>query len=212
MSPPAVDELRELARRPRARRSSSSCARHRPVAAARRPADDAAALGPRARARRPSWRWPGSRCCSCPWTHDRAVWLAHGRGPPHGGVRASSARPCSRRSPGDRHASRSHAGVGPSVGPLLAGELGVHAHLPGPTFAMPVIVLVNVDADENASFYVAWGVAALACYVPDGHRAGPALRGRARRRAPAQPGAAGHRRGRGADGGRRGGRHASGAS
>lgn len=35
-----------------------------------------------------------------------------------------------------------------------------------PTFAMPVIVLVNVDADHNASFYVAWGVAALACYVP----------------------------------------------
>lgn len=35
-----------------------------------------------------------------------------------------------------------------------------------PTFAMPVIVLVNVDADQNASFYVAWGVAALACYVP----------------------------------------------
>jgi len=35
-----------------------------------------------------------------------------------------------------------------------------------PTFAMPVIVLINVDADLNASFYVAWGVAALACYVP----------------------------------------------
>jgi O-antigen/teichoic acid export membrane protein len=35
-----------------------------------------------------------------------------------------------------------------------------------PTFAMPVIVLVNVDPDLNASFYVAWGVASLACYVP----------------------------------------------
>ena len=35
-----------------------------------------------------------------------------------------------------------------------------------PTFAMPVIVLVHVDADRNASFYVAWGMAALACYVP----------------------------------------------
>jgi O-antigen/teichoic acid export membrane protein len=35
-----------------------------------------------------------------------------------------------------------------------------------PTFAMPVIVLVHVDADSNASFYVAWGVAALACYIP----------------------------------------------
>jgi O-antigen/teichoic acid export membrane protein len=36
----------------------------------------------------------------------------------------------------------------------------------GPTFAMPVIVLANVSADDNASFYVAWGVAAVACYVP----------------------------------------------
>jgi O-antigen/teichoic acid export membrane protein len=35
-----------------------------------------------------------------------------------------------------------------------------------PTFAIPVIVLVNVDADHNASFYVAWGMAAMACYVP----------------------------------------------
>ncbi len=35
-----------------------------------------------------------------------------------------------------------------------------------PQFAMPVIVLVHVNADENASFYVAWGVAAVACYVP----------------------------------------------
>lgn len=35
-----------------------------------------------------------------------------------------------------------------------------------PTFAMPVIVLVNVRADTNASFYVAWGMAALAAYVP----------------------------------------------
>jgi len=35
-----------------------------------------------------------------------------------------------------------------------------------PTFAMPVIVLINVDPDRNASFYVAWGMAAMACYVP----------------------------------------------
>lgn len=35
-----------------------------------------------------------------------------------------------------------------------------------PTFAMPVIVLINVEADRNASFYVAWGMAALAGYVP----------------------------------------------
>ncbi len=35
-----------------------------------------------------------------------------------------------------------------------------------PTFAVPVIVLVNVDPDLNASFYVSWGMAALAAYVP----------------------------------------------
>ncbi|HJR26321.1 MAG TPA: hypothetical protein VJ804_12670, partial [Acidimicrobiales bacterium] len=35
-----------------------------------------------------------------------------------------------------------------------------------PTFVLPVIVLVHVDASTNASFYVAWGVASLACYVP----------------------------------------------
>jgi O-antigen/teichoic acid export membrane protein len=35
-----------------------------------------------------------------------------------------------------------------------------------PTFAVPVIVLMNVDADVNASFYVAWGIVGLACYVP----------------------------------------------
>src|SRR3546814_1625751 len=36
-----------------------------------------------------------------------------------------------------------------------------------PTFAMPVIVLMHVDADANASFYVAWGAASLACYIPN---------------------------------------------
>jgi len=35
-----------------------------------------------------------------------------------------------------------------------------------PTFAMPVIVLMNVAADVNASFYVAWGIVGLAGYVP----------------------------------------------
>jgi O-antigen/teichoic acid export membrane protein len=35
-----------------------------------------------------------------------------------------------------------------------------------PAFALPVIVLLHVDPDINASFYVAWGVANLACYVP----------------------------------------------
>ncbi len=58
-----------------------------------------------------------------------------------------------------------------------------------PSFAMPVIVLVHVDADRNASFYVAWGVAALACYVPtaigqallaEGGRGGATLRSQVR--------------------------------
>ncbi len=35
-----------------------------------------------------------------------------------------------------------------------------------PSFVVPVIVLLDVDADTNASFYVAWGVANLACFVP----------------------------------------------
>lgn len=35
-----------------------------------------------------------------------------------------------------------------------------------PSFAMPVIVLVHVSARSNASFYVAWAVVGLACYVP----------------------------------------------
>lgn len=35
-----------------------------------------------------------------------------------------------------------------------------------PTFAMPVIVLVNVQAERNASFYVAWGMSAVAAYIP----------------------------------------------
>lgn len=35
-----------------------------------------------------------------------------------------------------------------------------------PTFAMPVIVLMNVQAERNASFYVAWGMSAVAAYIP----------------------------------------------
>ncbi len=35
-----------------------------------------------------------------------------------------------------------------------------------PSFALPVIVLVNVDSDINAAFYVAWGITAIAFYVP----------------------------------------------
>jgi O-antigen/teichoic acid export membrane protein len=35
-----------------------------------------------------------------------------------------------------------------------------------PYFALPVIVLINVDAATNSSFYVAWGIVAIAFYVP----------------------------------------------
>lgn len=35
-----------------------------------------------------------------------------------------------------------------------------------PYFALPVIVLVNVNAATNSSFYVAWGIVAIAFYVP----------------------------------------------
>jgi len=35
-----------------------------------------------------------------------------------------------------------------------------------PYFALPVIVLVHVSAATNSSFYVAWGIVAIAFYVP----------------------------------------------
>jgi O-antigen/teichoic acid export membrane protein len=35
-----------------------------------------------------------------------------------------------------------------------------------PAFALPVIVLLHVEADTYGSFYVAWGVVNLACYIP----------------------------------------------
>lgn len=35
-----------------------------------------------------------------------------------------------------------------------------------PYFALPVIVLTNVDSATNSSFYVAWGIVAIAFYVP----------------------------------------------
>ncbi|CAN5583307.1 hypothetical protein BH10ACT1_BH10ACT1_28940 [soil metagenome] len=35
-----------------------------------------------------------------------------------------------------------------------------------PYFALPIIVLVHVDSATNSSFYVAWGIVAIAFYVP----------------------------------------------
>lgn len=58
-----------------------------------------------------------------------------------------------------------------------------------PYFALPVIVLANVDADTNAAFYVAWGVVAVTCWVPytigqallaEGGKDGAAIQGQVR--------------------------------
>lgn len=35
-----------------------------------------------------------------------------------------------------------------------------------PQFVLPVIVLLNVNPDRNAAFYVAWGITSIAFYVP----------------------------------------------
>lgn len=35
-----------------------------------------------------------------------------------------------------------------------------------PQFVLPVIVLLSVDPDRNASFYVAWGITSIVLYVP----------------------------------------------
>ena len=74
-----------------------------------------------------------------------------------------------------------------------------------PYFALPVIVLVNVDAATNSSFYVAWGIVAIAFYVPVGDRPGAARRRRQGRRPAADPGPPRHAPGRRADGRRHGG-------
>ena len=47
----------------------------------------------------------------------------------------------------------------------LVNWLSTLAHQ-GPQFALPVIVLANVTSEQNASFYIAWGVTAIGMYVP----------------------------------------------
>ncbi len=58
-----------------------------------------------------------------------------------------------------------------------------------PQFVLPVIVLLSVDPDRNAAFYVAWGITAVALYVPmaigqallaEGGKDGAELRGQVR--------------------------------
>ena len=51
-------------------------------------------------------------------------------------------------------------------GALLARELAVDGVVPGAHVRRAGHRAVHVDASTNASFYVAWGVASLACYVP----------------------------------------------
>ena len=66
-------------------------------------------------------------------------------GPHRWGPRPTSARPATR-----------YAGIN------YLSTLAYQA----PYFALPVIVLVNVDSTINSSFYVAWGIVAIAFYVP----------------------------------------------
>lgn len=58
-----------------------------------------------------------------------------------------------------------------------------------PQFVLPVIVLLSVDPDQNASFYVAWGITTVTLYVPmaigqallaEGGKDGTELRGQVR--------------------------------
>jgi O-antigen/teichoic acid export membrane protein len=75
-------------------------------------------------------------------------------------------------------ALRRVTGAGPRLRPLptsaraaarfsLVNWLATLAYQ-GPQFALPVIVLTHVSSEENASFYVAWGITAIALYVPYG--------------------------------------------
>lgn len=58
-----------------------------------------------------------------------------------------------------------------------------------PQFVLPVIVLLSVDPEQNASFYVAWGITTVTLYVPmaigqallaEGGKGGTELRGQVR--------------------------------
>lgn len=100
-----------------------------------------------------------------PFEADRAVWLLIVAAAPAAvsGFLGVALLPIVT---GDRH----HLGPAPSTARSMVRYSVVNwastLTYQAPTFAMPVIVLVNVDPDQNASFYVAWGVAALACYIP----------------------------------------------
>ncbi|MEX2294345.1 MAG: hypothetical protein WD691_11210 [Acidimicrobiales bacterium] len=67
---------------------------------------------------------------------------------------------------GDRHRLRPLPTSTPGVVRFSLVNWASTLTYQAPTFAIPVIVLVNVSADRNASFYVAWGMAAVAAYIP----------------------------------------------
>lgn len=100
-----------------------------------------------------------------PVESDRAVWLLVVAALP-AAVSGFVGLALLPRVTGDRH----HLGPLPATTRAMVRYSAVNwlstLTYQAPLFAMPVIVLVNVDADRNASFYVAWGVAALAGYVP----------------------------------------------
>jgi O-antigen/teichoic acid export membrane protein len=67
---------------------------------------------------------------------------------------------------GDRHSLAPRpAEARPAMRFALINYLSTLAYQ-APSFILPVIVLINVDPDVNASFYVAWGITTVAFYVP----------------------------------------------
>lgn len=90
---------------------------------------------------------------------------------------------------GDRHRLRpAPSTLRPALRYSLVNYLSTLAYQ-APQFVLPVIVLLSVDDDANAAFYVAWGITALAMYMPmaigqalvaEGGEDGAALRGQVR--------------------------------
>ncbi|MGI8755254.1 MAG: lipopolysaccharide biosynthesis protein [Acidimicrobiales bacterium] len=67
---------------------------------------------------------------------------------------------------GGRHRMAPRPGTArPAIRYSLINYLSTLAYQ-APYFALPVIVLVHVPAATNSSFYVAWGIVAIAFYVP----------------------------------------------
>ena len=131
VSPPAVDELRDWHGAAGPALFVFLCVGHRAVAAARRAADDAAAVGPGAARGRASWASPGSRCSLIPVDQDRAVWLLAVAALPTAvsGFLGTAWLPEGHRPPprvraAGRRTARAWARYS-------VGELGLHPHLPG---------------------------------------------------------------------------------